>query len=184
MIVRSRPRDGRSHRSVLLVPGRTPTLDADAKSMGLTWADLGSGYWRVTGGLFSLLVVEIERVAKQEGEDLLALFGYNEVHTQRAMSFWGELVGAEAKMDAQKLEGYEEAVQKIVRALTPEQRLAGLAPEQRMAGLPPEQRLAGLAPESLVLALPDDMLRKLSDDLLAGLSEDARAAIRKRIGHA
>jgi hypothetical protein len=42
------------------------------KAMGLAWVDLGAGYWRLTGGLFTLHVVEIDVVADEPDEDLLA----------------------------------------------------------------------------------------------------------------
>jgi hypothetical protein len=164
--------DRTSLATLLLVPRRTPTLDADVQKMGLAWMDLGAGYWQLTGGLFTLYVVEIDTVADQPDEDLLALYSHHEVRTPRATRFWGELAGAEAKMDARNLEGYEEEINRILGAMPLEQRMAGLTPEQRMAGLPPEQRMAGLPPEQLVMALPDDVLRELS------------AAIRKRLGQA
>jgi hypothetical protein len=94
-------------------------------------------------------------------------------------------------MEAWELEGYEEAIQKILSALPPRLRLAGLPPEQRLAGLPPEQvlsnyvpeqRLAGLPPEQVVLALPLEALRALSRDYLDTLSEATRAEIAKRLG--
>jgi hypothetical protein len=168
--------DGRDDLcAVLIVPARTPSLDSDARAMTLAWCDLGTGYWRLTGGLFTLHVVELDVVGRQDDEDLLALFSRNDMRTPRALQFWGELLGSKvANMDVQQLEGYDELVRKLLSALPPEQRLAGLAPEQRLAGLPPEQ---------LVLALPDDMLRKLPDEFLATLSDGAHAAIRKRLDH-
>ncbi len=188
--------------AVLVVPNRTPTLDADLHAMGLSWEDLDGGYARVAGGLFVLYAVEIDVVMEHQGEDLVRCFGHGEqLRTDRAQRFWAELVGTvEANMDVRKLEGYEEVLQRFVKTLppeqrlaglapeqrlaglAPEQRLAGLAPEQRLAGLAPEQRLAGLAPEQIVLGLPDAMLRTLSAEFLATLSESARAAIRQRLG--
>jgi hypothetical protein len=159
--------------ALLIVPGRTPSLDEDTAAMGLAWVDLGHGYWRLTGGLFTLYVTEIDVVAGQPDEDLLGLYSHSDVRTPRALQFWGELAGSsEAKMEARELEGYEEAIKKIVSALPPELRLDGLTPEQRLAGLTPEQAL---------LAMPDDALRALSPDYLATLSEPTRAAIRKRL---
>jgi hypothetical protein len=200
----------RSHlATLLLVPGRTPTLDIDVEKMGLVWESVGAGYWRLTGGLFALYVVEIDVVADQPDEDLLALYSHHQVRTPRATRFWGELTGAEANMVAQNLEGYEEEIKNIVSALpleqrltgvspeqlaaclSPEQRLAGLSPEQiaarlspeqRLAGLPPEQLAARLSPEQIVLSLPDDALRALSADYLSRLSPDTLAAIRRRLG--
>src|SRR5580704_17467745 len=158
--------------ALLFVPRRTPTLDADVKKMRLAWADLGGGYWNVTGGLFTLYVVEIDVVADQPDEDLLALCSHHEVRTPRATRLWGELAGAEAKMDARNLEGYEEEIKQIMSAMPLELRMAGLTPEQRIAGLPAEQLAAGL---------PDEALRALSADYLARLPADTAAAIRKRL---
>ena len=167
--------------ALLLVPGRTPTLDTDVAKMGLVWVDLGAGYWRLTGGLFTLYVVEIDVVADQPEEDLLALYSHHEVRTPRATRFWGELAGGRANMDARNLEGYEEEIKQIMSAMPLEQRLAGLAPEQRLAGLAPEQRLAGLDRDHQALALPLELLRVLPDDYLRSLSPEIQAEIRRRI---
>jgi hypothetical protein len=47
-------------RGVLVVPARTPSLLDDVAEQRLAWEDLGAGYWRVTGGSFTLCVVEID----------------------------------------------------------------------------------------------------------------------------
>jgi hypothetical protein len=195
---------------LLVVTTRTPTLDADASSMGLLWEDLTGGYWELRGGLFRLYVVELDRVAESEDDDLLRLFGHAKERTLEARRFWAEQVGTkEAMMALQDREGYDEVVQRFLELITPEerlaglapeqrlaglapeqrlaglapeQRLAGLAPEQRLAGLAPEQRLAGLAPEQTVLALPDEVLRALSDDFLDRLPEPIRVTVRRRLG--
>jgi hypothetical protein len=94
-------------------------------------------------------------------------------------------------MEMHELEGYEEAIKKILKALPEdlrladipvEKRLANLSPEQRLAGLPPEQRLAGLPPDQAVLAMPVEILRVLPADYLATLPEATRAEIAKRLG--
>ena len=196
---------------VLVVPVRSPSLDADVAALGLSWKDLGGGYAELTGGPFALYVIEIDVVAESENDDLLALFGHAPARTPEARRWLSEQVGAkEIDMEIHESEGYDEVIQKLIATLPaeqvlaafkpeqrmaglpaeqvlaafkPEQRVAGLPPEQRMAGLPPEQRLAGLTPEQAVLALPDEVLRGLSDDYLASLPEGIRAAVRARIGH-
>ena len=178
---------------VLVVPTRTPSLDADVVALGLSWNDLGGGYAELTGGPFALYVIEIDVVAEAENDDLLALFGHAPARTPEARRWLSEQVGAkEIDMEIHESEGYDEVIQKLIATLSPEQRMAGLPPEQRvaglppeqrMAGLPPEQRLAGLTPEQAVLALPDEVLRGLSDEYLASLPEGIRAAVRARIGH-
>jgi hypothetical protein len=165
--------------ALLLVPNRTPSLDEDARSMGLRWNDLGGGYWGLSGGLFGLHVAELDAVAEHEGDDLVGSFGHGEAKSLRARSFWVEQLGTkEAKMTVQSLEGYEEAVRRFLAELSPEQRLAGLSPEQRLAGLPPEQRLAGLPPEQRLAGLaPEQRLAGLPpEQRLAGLAPEQRLA--------
>ncbi|WP_437942012.1 hypothetical protein [Sorangium sp. So ce341] len=168
---------------MLLVPTRTRSLDADATDLGLGWDDLGDGYWRLRGGAFALIVVEIEAVAAAENDDLLRLFGHDEAPTLAARRWLAQQVGAEEiAMAMHDLEGFDEVVRKLLSTLPPEQVLSAFPPEQRVAGLPPEQRMAGLPPEQVLLALPDDVLRALSDSYLDTLSAETRAAIRARVG--
>ncbi len=177
--------------AVLVVSARTPSLDADLESMGLAWEDLGSGYWRARGGLFTLYVVEIDVVGPAEGDDLLYSLGHGKPATAKARWFWAELVGSkEAAVSMEDMEGYAELMQKLLDALPPEQRLAGLpaeqvlaryAPEQRLAGLGPEQRLAGLDHDHQALALPLDVLRLLPEEYFRSLSPEVEAELRRRI---
>jgi hypothetical protein len=76
-------------------------------------------------------------------------------------------------MAMQDLEGYDEAVRRMLEQLPLELRLVGLSPEQRLAGLSPEQRL---------LAMSDEALRMLRDEYLATFPEATREAVRKRLG--
>jgi hypothetical protein len=171
--------------AVLVVPRCTPSLQTEAKEMGLAWADLGGGYFRLEGAAFGLHVVETVVVADAERDDVLRSFGDPEVITQGARRFWAEVLGSqEAGMAMQDLEGYDELMKKLLASMPPEQVLAAYAPEQRVAGLPPEKRLAGLTEAQAVLALPNAMLRALSDEYLATLPKATRAAIQRRLGRA
>jgi hypothetical protein len=146
-------------------------------------------------------VVELDRVADEEQDGVLGLFGHNIVHTRESRQFWAEMVGTkEARMEAENLEGYDEIIARFLDELPPEKRLAGLSADQvvafiphdklvaslpaeeRLAGLAPEQRLAGMAPEQVILGLPDDALRSLSESYLATLPDSVRKTIRQRIG--
>jgi hypothetical protein len=159
--------------AVLVVPVRTPSLADDAAEMGLAWEDLGGGYWRLGGGLFTLLVVEIDVAGPAEGDDLLHSLGNGTPVTPEARWFWAELVGTkEAGMSMQDMEGYDELMQRL---------LATLPPEQRMAGLPPEQRMAGLDHDHQALALPVEVLRCLSDEYFRSLSPAVEAELRRRL---
>jgi hypothetical protein len=197
-----RPPRRKDMGAVLVVSGRTPSLDDDVADMGLRWEDLGGGYWRIAGGIFALYVVEIDAVAEAEGDAVLHSLGSGKLVTPEARWFWMELVGTqEAGMSMQDLEGYDELMARLLEKLPAAQRLAGLAPEERLAGLPPEERLAGLAPEERLaglppeerlagldrdhqaLALPDEVLRLLPETYIASLSAEVQAEIRRRIGH-
>ncbi|HEX3474654.1 MAG TPA: hypothetical protein VHT91_06405 [Kofleriaceae bacterium] len=186
--------------AVLIVPARLPSLDADVKAMGLRWEDLGGGYLKVHGGLFTLYVVEINIVGPAEGDDLLLSFGRGPGRSLEARRFWWELLASEgAAMDIQDMEGYEELMAKLLDGLPAEQRLAGLpaeqvlshyAPEQRLAGLPPEQVLSLYAPEERLadldrdhqaLALPIEILQLLPEAYLRSLSPEAESEIRRRL---
>jgi hypothetical protein len=159
---------------MLLVPTRTPSLDADARELGLEWRDLGAGCWSLTGGPFALRVAEVDVAAETEDDDLLRCFGHAGLLTAEARRWLAEqMASKETGMAMQGLEGYDEVVMKLVTSLPFEQRVAGLDPEQRLAGLSPEQR---------VLAMPDDAIRAQSPEYFATLSEATRTAIRARIG--
>jgi hypothetical protein len=153
--------------ALLVVPNVTPTLHADVKEMGLTWKDLGGGYWELTGGLFQLYVADVDAVAEHEDDDMLRLFGHAPEHTAEARRFWTEQVGTkEAMMAVQELEEYDEVVQRFLDLV------------------PLQLRLKGLDREQILLALPDDELRLLPETYLATFSEPTRAAVRKRLGRA
>ena len=79
---------------VLVVPARTPSLDADVAALGLSWNDLGGGYAELMGGPFALYVIEIDVVAESENDDLLALFGHAPARTPEARRWLSEQVGA------------------------------------------------------------------------------------------
>jgi hypothetical protein len=193
-------RDYKELAAVLVVPARTPSLDADVEGASLRREDLGGGYHRLAGSSFALYVVEIDVVGPAEGDDLLHSLGHGNVVSPEARRFWMELVGSkEAAMSMQDMEGYKELMDKLLDSLSaeevlshyapeqvlshyaPEQRLAGLPPEQRLAGLAPEQRLAGLDRDHQALALPLELLRLLPEEYLRSLSPEVEAEIRRRL---
>jgi len=195
-----RPANRNDLAGVLIVPKRTPSLNTDLDAMGLVVRDLGYGYAAVEGGLFGLLVAEVDVVAEGENDDLLRLFGHTVERTREARRFWARFVGSrEADMAVREMEGFDEVMQKLLDVLTPQERVAGLAPQERVAGLAPQERVAGLRldevlsafkpedvraanPEHLLLALPDELLRGLSDEYVKSLPEHLQKAIRDRLG--
>jgi hypothetical protein len=149
---------------VLLVPARTSSLDADAAAQGLSWIDLGGGYWQLGGGAFGMYVAEIDVVAEAENDDLLRLFGHGEKRTIEAEQWLAAQVGAkELAMALHDMEGFDEVIRKLLKQL------------------PPKAVLSAYTPEQLLLALPVDALKGLSDAYLDSLPEPTRAAIRARI---
>jgi hypothetical protein len=159
---------------LLVVPSMTPTLHHEIAWMGLSIQELGGGYRRVEGMVYLLYLVVVDEVAEAERDAFLSLFGHRPIEDPEA-SWWFHqfIVHGEEKTMVQKLEGYDEMLQRFV---------AGLTPEQRLQGLTPEQRLAGLAPQQQILAMSDEVLRTLPDEYLRSLSPSAQQAIWKRIG--
>jgi hypothetical protein len=150
--------------------------------MGLKYTDMKEGYWELTGGLFRMYVVEIDRVGDTEPDGVLKSFGHCEKLTDEAQRFWANQLGTkEANVDAQKLEGYDELVDRFLSALPHEKLVSKLTREERLAGLAPQERLAGLSREQVLLALPDEDLRALPDSFLATFSDAVREAVRKRL---
>jgi hypothetical protein len=162
--------------------------------MGLSWEDLGDGYWRVHGGLFTLWVVELNRVGEAERDDLLCCLGSGEVLTAEARWFWLELVGStEAAMSMQDMEGFEELMSKVLKKLSAdrmgkvldelpaEQVLSHYTPEQMLSHCTPEQRLADLDRDHQALALPIEVLRLMPEHYIASLSPEVQAEIRRRL---
>ncbi len=162
---------------LLIVPDRTLTLDREIEERGLTWTDLGSGYAELKGGLFRLLVAEVDRVADGEDDDVLRLFGHEPELTREARQFWVELVGTkEAKMAVEALEDFYEVARRVFDSFPPEERLKGLTPEQ-IAGT-----LRTVPPDQLLVAMPDEVLRALSPDFVDALPEPARTTVKNRRG--
>ncbi len=176
---------------VLIVASLTPTLHAEAETMGWRLEDLGGGYWQSLGMVYPSYVVVIDEVAKTERDDLLGMFGHRTIEKQESFWWWRRhtLARPEDEQMLQNLEGYDEVLEKLLEVLplerrlallSPDERLEGLSPHERLEGLSPDERLEGLSPDEKILALPDDILRALSAEFVANLPEDLQAAIRKR----
>jgi hypothetical protein len=159
---------------VLVIPSRNAALDEEIARMGWRLTQLGGGYGRIDGGVYTVFLVVTDDVSEEERDDFLRIFSHHDCQTNEAVWWWEQWRAEDMKMqDFETIEGYDEMMRKFASRLTPEQRLSGLTIEQRLAGLTPEQRL---------LAMPDDALRVLPEDYLRSLSPDVQDAIRKRIG--
>ena len=174
---------------VLAVPKETPTLLRDYDSCGLRPQPLGGGYVRLTGSVYTIVVVLLDQVADAERDDFLRLFTDDRAKVNDPLAWrWAQawIRKARTMEDLKHLEGFDDLVQEFIdslgvdellRRVTPEQRLAGLdpdellrrvTPEQRLAGLDPEQRLAGLDPEQLtppLRSLPLDVQKHIRKNL-------------------
>jgi len=166
----------------LIVPCRTPTLDADAREMKLKYRDMEEGYWELTGGLFRMYVIEIDRVGDTEPDGVLKSFGHCDKLTDEAQQFWANQLGTkEANVDAQKLEGHKEIVARFLASMPVDERLEGLSEDELLAHVSRQKIAAKLSRDELLLALPDDDLRQLPDSYLATFPESVREAVRKRL---
>ncbi|MEZ4410468.1 MAG: hypothetical protein R3A52_28910 [Polyangiales bacterium] len=185
----------------LVVPTLSPTLARELAQMRLALTTADDGYHRAEGAFCAVVVIELQRAAVREHDELMAFFAGREAALSMEAARWvGQNTSQVSTMDkaSPALEGYDDWIDRLASGMTHEQllrlfplekRLAGLAPEQRLAGLAPEQRLAGLAPEEIaqalpaehrVLALPDEALRALSEDYIATLPDDVQAKVRAR----
>ncbi len=165
---------------VLVTPRFNRALKNDAAGLGITYEDLGHGYYRVHGFSYPTFLVVLKQVGAQEQEPLLETFTEPNIdllsdtaHQWLHSHFYGEL--GTKMID---LEGYKE----IAHALTLKN-IGTLSARERLAGLSPEQRLADLSPDEKVLAFPDEALRALSADYIATLSPETRAEIQRRLSH-
>lgn len=159
---------------VLIIPTRTPTLEAEIDRMGWTMTSLGGGYARIDGSGYAYYLAIIEEVSKAEQDELLGLFSRRRKWTQsQAAWLWTHHAGSLEDVNVQNVEGYDQIITEMMASMPLEKRLEGLAPEQRLAGLAPEQQ---------ILALSDEVLRTLPDEYLRSLPAGVIAAIQARIG--
>lgn len=165
----------------LIVPARTPSLDEDLMSLGLSAHDLGGGYAHAQAA-FRVVLVEVERVAEQDRDDLVALFGRRRPLSPAATGWWHQhMPEKETAMDPTQLDDYDDVLASLIASLDPAMQHS--VAEKLIEKLPLEQRLAGLAPEETLLALPDSVLRGLPASYVDSLPARIRDAVRARIGH-
>ncbi|MCG8422175.1 MAG: hypothetical protein MJE77_29995 [Proteobacteria bacterium] len=163
-----------SHLSlVLAVPKKTPVLLREYDSCALQPQPLGGGYVRLTGSVYTMVVVLLDQVADAERDDFLRLFTHDRARVNDPLALrWAQawIRKARTMQDLKHLEGFDDLVQEFIDSLgvdellqrvTPEQRLAGLDPEQRLAGLDPAQVLEHYASEQHLASLDPEQLQKL-----------------------
>jgi hypothetical protein len=165
---------------VLVTPRFNRALKNDVAGLGITYEDLGHGYYRVHGFNYPTFLVVLEQVRAQEQEPLLEAFTEPniDVLSETAHQWLHSHIFGELRTKMIDLEGYKE----IAHALTLKN-IGTLSPKERLAGLSPEERLADLSPDEKILAFPDEALRALSSDYIASLSPETQAEIRRRLSH-
>ena len=168
---------------VLVVASATPNLLKEIRRMGWALVQLGGGYGRIDGAVYTTFVVITDEVTEAERDEYLRLFSHRPAEQGEATR-WLQQWMRETRMkqpDIEELPGYEEMFQKLVEAMPLEKRLAGLAPEQVLGAFAPEQRLAGLPTEQLILALPVEVLRVLPAEYLRSLPGEVQEQVKKRL---
>ena len=175
---------------VLVVASVTPTLREEIARMGWTLTPLGGGYGQIDGAVYTTFVVITDEVTEAEQDQYLRLFSHLSAEQGEATR-WLQQWMKETKMkqpDMEELPEFEEmfkkSIEKTLKAMPIEERLAGLTPEQVLGTFAPEQRLAGLAPEQLHLALPVEVLRVLPEEYLRSLPSEVQEQIQKRLREA
>ncbi len=177
---------------VLVVASVTSTLLEEMAKKGWTLTQLGGGYARIEGVMYTCYLVVIDEVSKSERDEYLRLFSHHLALPGKATR-WLQQWMRDTKMkqpDVEKLPEWDDMMKRFLaklpveermEGLTPEEVLGAFAPEQRLAGLAPEQRMEGLAPEQVVLALPLEVLRGFSDDYLRSLPAEVEEQVRRRL---
>jgi hypothetical protein len=165
----------------LVVPTLTPTLLNELADMALTLDRAESGYHRARNFFCAVVVIELERVAVAEHDELMGWFAGQTPDPSVELARWiGQNVTTMSAPDkaSPDMEGFDDLFARFPLEL----RLRLLTPAERLAGLAPEDVAKALTEADHVLALPDAALRALPDAYLTTLPEAAQARIRARLG--
>jgi hypothetical protein len=168
---------------VLVCPALTRALEEEIALMGWRLEPLAGGYAAILGPWYSTYAVFTNEVADAEDDDFLRIFSQRELRTLEAYHWFDEWFTERRYMpQVKRREGYGPIQSKLLRFLSPAERLEGLSPEERLEGLSPEDRLAGLRPEEQILALSNEVLRGLPEEYVRSLPAAVQQTIRKRLG--
>jgi len=179
---------------IVLAPSINEATRDELRCLGWQLTEHEPGVHRITGGPFTMWLIDTDVMAKQ-GQPILSLVSRvflkdreriieQLTRTGHSLLLWYVLqqieqfrsLGEEFAMqhaDTEYMGELEEELQTAVLETIPvEKRLRGLPPEERLRGLPPEERLRGLPPE--------DRLRGLTPEELAdGLTEAQATRLRE-----
>jgi len=160
---------------VLVVTRVTPCLIGEMERMGFTMEDLGGGYSRVHGVMYSCYIVVLDDVCQEERSDFLRAFTHRQVDDARVkswISYWMK----------------ENPMRRIRRPTRAEARqmwkeFISVHPECRqLDDLTPKELMEQISQESLFLSLPLDILRGLSPSYVQTLPEGIQRQIQERLG--
>jgi hypothetical protein len=166
----------------LFTPALTPSLRAAIDHME-SWRlePLGSGYARIVGACYTILIAFVDEVCEAERDDYLRLFSRHQQQSREAMRWLNKHFLRMTSMDnVHDLEGYDELVERLLRVLPPEDVLRHYRPEERLAGLKPEERLAGLKPDEYIHHFAT-MTPEEQGEVVRAMSPAERAALRKQL---
>jgi hypothetical protein len=167
---------------VLVVASLTPTLDGELGLLGWTRESLGGGYYRTTAQPYALHLVVVDEVARTEHDVLLDLVGHRTMESEEADQWLlRHTIEMPEGLTMEKLEGYDELVQKALDRMPLSVRLKGIKPEELLKGLKPEELRQGLSTQQRILALDDDVLARLPSDYVESLPAGIREEIQRRL---
>jgi len=183
---------------VVLAPSVNEAIREELRCLGWQIAEHEAGVHRISGGPFTLWLIETDVMAKR-GQPVLSLVSrvflneheriieeltrtghgmllcYTLQQIEQFRSLGEEFVMQHA--DTQYLEEVEDELQKVLDTISVEKRLRGLAAEERLRGLAAEERLRGLPAEERLRGLsPEEVLRRFTPEQVAGGLSDEQAA--------
>ncbi|HPM80772.1 MAG TPA: hypothetical protein PLF81_08730 [Candidatus Anammoximicrobium sp.] len=182
---------------VVLAPSVNEAIREELRCLGWQIAEHEAGVHRISGGPFTLWLIETDVMAKR-GQPVLSLVSrvflneheriieeltrtghgmllcYTLQQIEQFRSLGEEFVMQHA--DTQYLEEVEDELQKVLDTISVEKRLRGLPAEERLRGLSPEEVLRRFSPREV-------LGRFTPEELAGGLSDEQAARLRELLEH-
>jgi hypothetical protein len=182
---------------IVLAPSVNEAIRDELRCLEWQISEHEAGVHRITGGPFTLWLIETDVMAKR-GQPVLSLVSrvflkeHERIIEQLMRTGHGMLLcytlqqieqfrslGEEFAMqhaDTEYLEEVEDELQKVLNTISVEKRLRGLPAEERLRGLPAEERLRGLSSEEVLRRFtPGEVLGRFTPEELAGGLSDEQA---------
>jgi hypothetical protein len=158
-----------------IVPVLTPTLRRELSLFGWSLGAGEQGYYPVTGAWLPFVVIVASEVSAAEHDELLGVLADGKVHSREAITWWHQQTG-QSMGKLEKMQGYDQIVEKFVGSLTPEQIVAGIKSHEDDRAV--EKFVDALTPEQLAASLNAGQRRALKV-LLDQPARKAKPAARK-----